>query len=64
MGGFEERMRLYGRAREYWAWADHGLEEWVWRAAAGEHFEVVCSFERRAREVRRDEKPTKLATDH
>ncbi|KAF2746845.1 hypothetical protein M011DRAFT_458875 [Sporormia fimetaria CBS 119925] len=28
----DERLRLYRMAREYWATADHGLEEWVERA--------------------------------
>ncbi|ORY15990.1 hypothetical protein BCR34DRAFT_584693 [Clohesyomyces aquaticus] len=31
---FKDRMMLYKRTREYWAYADHGLEEWVGRASA------------------------------
>jgi hypothetical protein len=26
---FDERMALYKRTRDYWASADHGLEEWI-----------------------------------
>ncbi|KAF2676612.1 hypothetical protein K458DRAFT_180541 [Lentithecium fluviatile CBS 122367] len=33
VSSFEERMALYKKTREYWANADHGLEEWVGRAA-------------------------------
>ncbi|KAF2244807.1 hypothetical protein BU26DRAFT_86892 [Trematosphaeria pertusa] len=29
---FAERMALYKKTREYWAHADHGLDEWVGRA--------------------------------
>ncbi|PSN61378.1 hypothetical protein BS50DRAFT_149572 [Corynespora cassiicola Philippines] len=29
---FSERMALYKKTREFWASADHGLEEWVGRA--------------------------------
>ncbi|KAF2115327.1 hypothetical protein BDV96DRAFT_646338 [Lophiotrema nucula] len=32
---FEERMALYEKTRRYWASADHGLEDWIGRAAAG-----------------------------
>ncbi|KAF2478326.1 uncharacterized protein BDR25DRAFT_338913 [Lindgomyces ingoldianus] len=31
---FAERMALYKKTRDYWASADHGLEEWVERAGA------------------------------
>lgn len=27
-----ERMALYKKTREYWAYADHGLVEWTGRA--------------------------------
>ncbi|KAF2661748.1 hypothetical protein K491DRAFT_385041 [Lophiostoma macrostomum CBS 122681] len=30
---FSERMALYQKTRDYWASADHGLDEWVERAA-------------------------------
>ncbi|KAF2205227.1 hypothetical protein GQ43DRAFT_488243 [Delitschia confertaspora ATCC 74209] len=30
ISSLEERMKLYRRTREYWAQADHGLNEWVW----------------------------------
>jgi hypothetical protein len=29
VASFEERMRLYGKTRDYWANKDYGLEEWV-----------------------------------
>ncbi|KAF2195691.1 hypothetical protein K469DRAFT_699284 [Zopfia rhizophila CBS 207.26] len=29
---FAERMALYKRTRDYWATADHGLDEWVEKA--------------------------------
>jgi hypothetical protein len=31
----EQRMALYKRTREYWATADHGLDEWVGKAGNG-----------------------------
>jgi hypothetical protein len=30
---FSERMELYKKTRDYWATADHGLDEWVGRSA-------------------------------
>jgi hypothetical protein len=29
VSSFSERMALYKKTRDYWAYADHGLEEWV-----------------------------------
>jgi len=34
---FSERMELYKKTREYWAYADHGLIEWTGRANAPKH---------------------------
>ncbi|KAL5120993.1 hypothetical protein ACEQ8H_001181 [Pleosporales sp. CAS-2024a] len=30
--GFDERMAMYKKTRDYWAYADHGLVEWTVRA--------------------------------
>ncbi|KAF2788211.1 hypothetical protein K505DRAFT_366678 [Melanomma pulvis-pyrius CBS 109.77] len=32
VSSFEQRMALYKKTREYWATADHGLDEWVGKA--------------------------------
>jgi hypothetical protein len=41
VSSFQERMLLYKKTREYWATADHGLEEWVGRSRSGRGRMVV-----------------------
>lgn len=35
VSSLEQRMALYTKTRKYWATADHGLDEWVWKAGTG-----------------------------
>jgi hypothetical protein len=35
VSSLEQRMALYKKTREYWATADHGLDEWVGKAGSG-----------------------------